>query len=762
MNIRLNINISYINIYLVILNLIKNYLHICMIKLKKILPYILIITAGAIAYINTVANGFVYDDASVIQKNRYIENFSNITDVFSTKEYFARSGVGKYKRYGEGSYRPVVTISYFIDCLLFEKQAFGYHLINLIYHLILCILIYNLLFSISKNKLFALISAIIFAVHPLGTEPINAISFREDILCGIFLIIGLQYYIKYLDIKPKSIKYLTISNIMFMLACLSKENGVIMLPIIFAYNHMVYRELNIRNLIRQVKSFLPVYLSYAATMILFFILRFKIFALKEPSIESVNFEVMTDRLVRFINLIAYYLRLIIAPDKLSPAYNENFLVKPIFLSISIPVTLLIVFLIHFLRKKKYYSFFLSWYLISLIPVSGLVYLFQPVAERYLYIPMIGIICCFALFLTSINIKKSIFIIIALIVMMTNKSISQNTIWKSEFSLWQYCVKRAPNNYNALANFAVVLSDSGRHQDSIGYFKKALKLDNRAQSHYNLSNSYLRLGMREKSIEELRTCISLDPNFSEAHNNLGKLLAEAGKNEEAAKEIKIAISLNPYNAQAYNNLGATYNQMRQYENAINALTRAIEIYPNYASAYFNLSSSFLQINEFNKAEYCIRKVISYEPNNTYAKKYLRTIISQKKASEMTSPPPPPAKKKPKQPVSIKKSSDLKLSTKNNIPRPQGSLANVYNVEKLHKEAAQLMATGKYVQAIPLYRKAMQTEPNNPQTYIKLADCYTKLGSFKLALKEITNALEIAPDLKEGLEKKSELERILGIK
>ena len=733
-----------------------------MMKLKKTLPYILIIIAGVIAYANTLTNGFVYDDASVIQKNRYIEKFSNIKDIFSTKDYFARSGVGKYKRYGEGSYRPVVTATYFIDCLLFKKNPFGFHLFNLIYHLVLCVLVYNLLIMISKNKLFGLISAIIFSVHPLGTEPINAISFREDILCAIFLVLGLHYYIHYLTVKPKKNKYLLISNIVFILSCLSKENGVILLPIIFVYNHMVYRNLNIKTLFRQIKGFLPVYLCYTANITLFFILRFKIFTLNEKPIEQLNLQVITERAVRFLNLIPYYLRLIILPDKLSPAYNKHFLSDPKFLIISIPVILLLIFLIYFLRNKKYYSFFLSWFLISLVPVSGLVYLHQPVAERYLYVPMIGLTCCFSLFLTKINLKRAIFIIIAVIVLLTNKSIAQNTVWKTEFGLWEYTVSRAPQNYNALANYAVVLSDSGRHHDSIGYFKKALALDNRAQSHYNLSNSYLRLGMREKAIEELRLSISLDPNFSEAHNNLGKLLAESGKNQEAAEEIKISLSLNPYNAQAYNNLGATYNQMGNYEDAIRALTRAIEIYPNYVSAYFNLSSSFYQINEFNKAEFCIRKVIKLEPNNKQAQKYLRSIISQKKANEMTTAIPPAPKKLKNQ--TSQKTSKKFISEKNinNIQSAQGQLSNLYNIDELFKQAAEFMESGNYVKAIPLYRKAIQTNPKNTQTYLKLADCYIKLGSFKSALNEIEKALMIDPNLKEALEKKSELKRILRLK
>ncbi|MCD6460446.1 tetratricopeptide repeat protein [bacterium] len=736
-----------------------------MILTKKTIPYLLILTAGVIAYINTLANGFVYDDSSVIKKNRYIEHFSNIKDIFSVKHYFARSGVGKYKRYGEGSYRPIVTASYFMDFLLFGKNPFGFHLINLIYHLILCALIYNLLLAMTKNKLFALISAILFAVHPLGTEPINAISFREDILCAVFLIIALKSYINYLNIKHRNIKYCFISNIAFFLSCLSKENGVILLPFIFVYNHMVYNPLNIKTLWAQIKRFIPVYIGYGATMLIYFIIRFKIFVLQEGVHEKISLQIISERTVRFLNLIAYYLKLIIFPCKLSPAYNQHFAAAPIYLLIGIPVAAILIFLIYFLRNKKYYSFFISWFLISLFPVSGLVYLNQPVAERYLYVPMIGIICCFTLLLSQIRFKKTVFlnIIVFLVIILTSRSAAQNTIWKTEFDLWDYSVKQAPKNYNALSNYAVVLSDTGRHHDSIAYFKKALAIDNRAQSHYNLSNSYLRLGMREKAIEELKKSISLDPNFSEAHNNLGKLFAESGRNEEAVKEIKIALGLNPYNPQAFNNLGAAYNQLGKYDKAIRALTRAIEIYPDYISAYFNLSSSFYQINELKKAEFCIRKVLKHEPDNKYALKYLRSIISQQKADEMASAIPPPKKKipaieqKPPNPpkkTKIKKTKDIKSTN-----ALQSHFTNLYNVNDLFAEAEPFIKNGSYIQALPLYRKAMQAEPNNPKVYIKLAECYTKLGSFNLALKEINKALKIDPNLKEGLEKKSELERIL---
>src|SRR3989338_8267359 len=164
---------------------------------KHLLHILLILIISIAIYSNTLKNGFAYDDEFTVVNNTLIKNFSNISKLF-TKEYFSTSG--------EMSYRPVVTLTYFLDYALYGIKPWGYHLTNLLLHALNGVILYIFLTLCICSKLkaqsnyfqssaFSLLSALIFVTHPVLTEAVNAISFREDLLCFLFFISALIIHI---------------------------------------------------------------------------------------------------------------------------------------------------------------------------------------------------------------------------------------------------------------------------------------------------------------------------------------------------------------------------------------------------------------------------------------------------------------------------------------------------------------------------------------------------------------------------------------
>lgn len=736
----------------------------------KIIIYSLLLVAGSLAYINTITNDFVYDDASVLKDNRYLKNFSNIKDIFSKEDYFARSGVAKYKRYGEATYRPVVTISYFIDFALFGENPMGSHAMNLIYHLIQIIVLFKLIFLITNNRNLSLLASLLFAVHPIGSEAINAISFREDILCCLFFCLSLFYYIKYVKTNFKLAVNLFISLFFYLCSCLSKENGFVLPIIILLYNHFIYYNFSVNQFKNTFARFKKSYFLFALTAITFLIIRFVIFNYQSVDDITTSHQNLSTAIIRFFNILLFYFRIILLPDKLSPAYNVGFLENAWYLSISIPFFAGLMFVIYYFRSKiPFISFSLLWYLITLAPVSGLIYLQHPVAERYLYMPSIGIISFVAFLIVKFirNFKFKISVLTVILVLFISRSIIQNTVWSNEFSLWDYTVKLAPKNYNALANYAVVLADKGNLQDSIVYYKKALAVDDRAQSHYNLANTYARLGLKEKAKESYRMSIALDPNYSEAHNNLSKIYGEEGKYLEAISEIKIALKLNPYNAQAYNNLGVCLNQIKRYNEAIDALKKAIQLNPGYVNAHFNLGSSYFSNGEYDKAEQVMRFVVSVDPDNKAAQDYLQFILDSAKTRGSNL-------QQNIVPSNQSESNELNEETKRlSKPEPlyensiQKSEHNSFKLDKADisgflKQGDLFMESRNYIEALKMYRTALRHSEDNKEVYFKLVNCYIKLGSFQLAKKQLNEVLRLSPNNAQAKRMLADVDRILGNK
>jgi len=140
---------------------------------------VLIAVIGFLVYANTLGNQFVYDDTEFISERSFIKSLSNIPQLFSPKTYFLATG--------EHYYWPVVTLSYIIDYRLWRLNVFGYHLTNPMFHLFNSILVYWLVLLLFKEKNLALLSGLIFAVHPVHTEAVSWVTGRKDVLVTFFI-----------------------------------------------------------------------------------------------------------------------------------------------------------------------------------------------------------------------------------------------------------------------------------------------------------------------------------------------------------------------------------------------------------------------------------------------------------------------------------------------------------------------------------------------------------------------------------------------
>ncbi|MCF6154704.1 MAG: hypothetical protein E3K36_05520 [Candidatus Brocadia sp.] len=126
-------------------------------------------------------------------------------------KYFPTLFTGNYfKISGELSYRPLVTLSYFIDYTLWHHNPFGFHLANLLLHALNVFLVYSLISEITKDLELAGISSLFFGVHPILTETVNSVGFREDLLCATFFLLTLFFYVKIYTSKYKNTCYAAI------------------------------------------------------------------------------------------------------------------------------------------------------------------------------------------------------------------------------------------------------------------------------------------------------------------------------------------------------------------------------------------------------------------------------------------------------------------------------------------------------------------------------------------------------------------------
>lgn len=618
----------------------KKYYHIyCL-----LVPFILSI----FVYLNCLQNSFVYDDDSTIINNYFIRHWSNLPDLFSSK-YFALSA--------ELTYRPVVTVSYFIDYTFWHLNPLGYHLTNILLHATNSALVFIFGFQLFKNRTPALISAVFFSSYPLFSEVVNAVGFREDLLAFMFLTLALICYLK--ANQQRYILYYSISLFSYFLSLFSKEMAITLPMLIVLYDE-VFKGYS------YMKSRYLYYLGYFFVAIFYILNRF--FFLHNP-LEShipypqgsffVNFLTMT-------HVIAFYIKLLFLPFHLNADYVVPFSTSIVNTSFWLAVFLFVAIGIFSFRlrfQNKHIFFSILWFFVALIPVMNIIPLGNIMAERYLYIPGAGFSMIAASFFSKRQVRYTpgsgihsntplpvLFVFILFFMLLGNAYLTfkRNNDWKDGLWLWSNTTITSPNSFRAHINLGNAYEKKGLNAAAFEEYQKALSIDpNDADIYNNLGIYYNKMNLFEDAIQHFIKClninpkhpraynnlgvvftkqrrldnaiqvfreaISINPLYPDAHNNLGIACYRKGLMNEAEREFRLAISIEPYHAEAHNDLGILYNDRRLFDEAIREFEMAVQIKPNYANAHMNLGAVILKHRkDKDKALFHLKESIKIDP------------------------------------------------------------------------------------------------------------------------------------------------------
>lgn len=590
--------------------------------LKKFsLFHILIIaTLAIVIYSNTLNNGFVYDDEFTIVNNTLVKSFDNLPLLFDKTAYFSRSV--------EMSYRPVVTFTYFLDYTIYGLKPWGYHLTNILLHAINGALLYTfltLLFTphASRPTSLPFLTSLLFVTHPVLTEAVTCISFREDLLAFMFYMATLNLHLILKQPAPDP-RFLTtsflflLSYFTYLLALLSKEMAVTLPLIVICYEWFSGKEKTTLGS----RLFNRYTISYIIITLLYLYLRFYIFHNPKEQIETWG---LVERFLTLPWLIMNYLKLSLFPVQLSVDYviapvSSPF--SPIFiLPVSVLVSVFAIILSYFLSDKGGYKKFppfakggeggfesgylrqrsilfgALFFLITLAPVYNLVPI-NPFAERYLYLPIVGFImfavCIEYLIAEKLKIRPGYvnrYMLVFFLVISTIFSFSvvkRNLIWKDNYSLWSDTVAKMPNSNRSHTNLGLAYYNRGRVNEAIGEYLIAIKLRfDDARAHYNLAVAYLKQGRYDEEIYELKTALRLKPDYVKASNNLGVAYARQGLFDQAVKELLVAVRLAPDDMSAHYNLGRTYSEQGRYDEAIDQFKIILTVKPDDKETYHKL-------------------------------------------------------------------------------------------------------------------------------------------------------------------------------
>jgi len=571
-------------------------------RYKQFLPIVLPVALGMAVYLNSLSNGFVFDDMYTIVHNAHIKDLSKNLAAFFNLDYFKIART-------EASYRPVATLWYFLIYALFGLNPVAFHLSSLLLHIFNVIAVYVLVQLLLNDKKFSLIAALVFACHPVLTEAVNCISYNEDLLATFFYLLAIVLYIKVTakeNSLPRPIYFLAL--IFFLMALLSKEMAVTLPGIILLYDCTLRPTDGTGGFIKQVAGIIDRQKFYYTGFILiaafYLALRFKFLVNPHGSLPHSGAGLI-ERILFLPDLLFDYIRLVWVPLDLNAEYS--FAYPQRFLELSNLSALIVILAItigsfFIYRRSKGIFFGIWWFFITLLPVSNLIEIHNPIAERYLYLPLAGFCMIISILINEVPrrwastqsknpalLKYSI--LIALLIFYSLVTVSRNPVWKDNFSVWANTVEKSPDNPVVHGGLGLAYQERGFLDEAIAEFKKAIALSPRMdKNYYNLGRAYEEKGWLQEAVAAYKKTVELNPAYADAYFNLANTYMRLQLIKDAIAAYRKVIELNPGDVEAYNNMGVAYAMQGEIDRAVALWQKALLIDPDNQKAADNLSKA----------------------------------------------------------------------------------------------------------------------------------------------------------------------------
>jgi protein O-mannosyl-transferase len=599
---------------------------------RYIVQIILLILVGTGVYFNSLDNGFVYDDLVTVEENFFIRDWSNLGK-FLSRDYYARSE--------EYSFRPLVTLTYFSDWALFGTDPRGYHLTNLILHLLAGLAVYALGRKLCSTPGAGFLAALIFLVHPAQAEAVNGISFREDLLSCLFFCLALLTFIKSERQKNRmgdteddisgiadsnyAPGFYLLSLLFFVLALLSKEMAV-SLPVVIAAYLLILRRRRWTELLRPgvLTLFLIAALYGAARMLILF--------QTETLPAAPEFGDPAGRLILALKSLGLYGRLAFLPVRLTVEYPDPF--PPVIWSgyLVLPALLTAAFLLAAgLRgKSRPGSFGLAFFFLALLPVLNLVPTARLGAERFIYLPLFGLAIWGAETLgrlaegragRKVVLPAAILILLAL----GAGTVNRNRDWKSNYTLFVRAVEVSPDSSKARHGLGNEYFRLGRTAAAIEEFKAAIAIFPREPLYYNsLGVAYGEEGRFEEALLQFQRSAALNPGDPLVRLNLSTLFLRIGDIGRALEEIDGFIAARPYDPDGYLNRAEILIARSDFSAAADSFQQALALHPRSPAALSGLGYCHYRLGEWDRARYYWERALEIDPRQPGLRRNLELI------------------------------------------------------------------------------------------------------------------------------------------
>jgi hypothetical protein len=494
---------------------------------------------AVLSYCYTIGYGFVWDDKPFIINNIFISDISNFFKVF-----VSRDAVGADMSYDNPYYRPITTASFMLNSFFSGNNPAGYHAVNVCLHAVVCVLLFKTAEFLFNNVWAAFVSTIIFCLHPANLEPIVWISARADLICGIFLLSSFLLYLKFSK-ESKAVFYY-LSLIAFGLAVFSKIVAIL-LPFILLAD------------VKREKKSVSFVAPYFVIGLLFWIARDLVVV--KDSFYGSTWDI---RFATAPTMVVNYILNTVFPFGLKPFYDlsiKTAFSDPLVILSWLAVLLIAAALPLCYRYSRIATFGVLWYFLFLFPTSGFYMLFPGtlIADRYLYIPLMGLsfFICYSLNRINASISRKFSFaqmasaVAAFIIGFSFYNFDRSTIWKDNPTFWKYAltVESLDPGFK-IRNYSQALMEINRNQEAYDILM-ALKAKepNNPYLDYFIARALIGMANYEEAIVHSRNAVKKYPVNPRFIALLGKISMLMGQYDDSVQLCSYSLRMDPWQKDA---------------------------------------------------------------------------------------------------------------------------------------------------------------------------------------------------------------------
>lgn len=575
-------------------------------------------TLGILAYGRVLPFPFVHDDIVFIQKNLHLARWDDIGHIFLSSSSFTQ-----HLSIANSYYRPFLEVIYKCEYALFGFAPWGYHLTNILLHILNSILLFKTIQILFRKNITALGVAALFLLHPVQTEAVSCIAGISNLVFTFFCFSSFLCYLWARAQKDKTIfAFDMCAYVLFIAALLSKEQAVIFPAIIIFYEIFFASGQASRYCERmlRVSVFVMIVISY-------FVFRKMILHIAPVPIDLNNPELVL-RLLSIPRTLFMYLGLVLWPVDLH-YYRCLDILRPFFIP-AVGILVLVLGVEGLLKmlpasERKMAAFGIGWFLLTIFPVLNIVpliveYSHVMTSEHFLYFSLPGLLLF--LFVTGEYALRWIFkdsfargakfVFILMLCVLLALTVKQNSFWKDAATLFERTLRYEQGIARLHILLAQTYYDAEKIEEAIAEYSKAQNImrgyaqkvkDDEAKRfylgflkgiHFELALCYEKKEDYRQAVFHYQQALAIDSKDDVVYNNLALAYLNLQDNAWAYRILKTAIGINPRNVMALSNLAILELQQGNMKEGEDLLRQALAVDPNFAAARQNFER--LQMNK----------------------------------------------------------------------------------------------------------------------------------------------------------------------